>query len=117
MPNLGMGSDKHGYNSDEIKSNVSSNKIGNYALGFENEKGFVPKYVGRSDSDVQGELLNYVDDKKHHKKFMFRYASTKKEAYEQECKNFHDFENQLENENHPDSPDGENLKCPFQQQH
>jgi len=117
MPDLEMGSSWYGYNSDEIKSNVSSNKIGNFALGFEKGKGFVPKYVGRSDSDVRGELLNYLDDKSHHEEFMFSYVSTIKEAYEQECKNFHDFKKQLENENHPDSPDGTNLKCPFQQYH
>lgn len=117
MSNLGMGSSWYGYNTEEINSNVSPNKIGNYALGYEKEKGFIPKYVGRSDSDVQDELLNHLDDKKHHKKFMFSYASTKKEVYEQECKNFHDFEKQLENENHPDSPNGMNLKCPFQQYH
>lgn len=112
-----MGSSWYDYNSDEIKSNVSSNKIGNYALGYEKEGGFVPKYIGRSDSDVQGELLNYVDEKNNHKKFMFMYASTKEEAYNQECKNFHDFKKQLENENHPDSPNGMNLKCPFPQYH
>lgn len=117
MPSLEMGNSWYDYDSDEINSNVSSNKIGNYALGYEKEESFIPKYVGRSDSDVKDELINYLDDKSHHKKFMFRYASTEKEAHEKECKNFHDFEKQLENEKHPDSPNGMNLTCPFPQRH
>lgn len=42
---------------------------------------------------------------------MFSYAANHIEAYRKECRNYHDFIKQLENENHPDSPDNMNLKC------
>jgi hypothetical protein len=38
---------------------VEQNKIGNSVLGYAKEStgGFIPKYVGRSDSDLKMELL------------------------------------------------------------
>jgi len=101
------------YDTPTIQSKVDSEKIGNYALGKTDDKGdFYPKYVGRSDSDLQGELTSRLQDKDHHSKFKFSYADSKKEAFEKECKNYHDFEKSLENKIHPDSPNGMNLKCP-----
>ena len=41
----------------------------------------------------------------------------KKKHMRKNVKNFHDFEKQLENEKHPDSPNGMNLICPFPQCH
>jgi len=92
-------------------------KIGNYALGHMTEEGkFRPKYVGRSDSDLQAELVQRLKTHGHHKKFKISYADSKKDAFNKECKNYHEFD-PSENENHPDSPDGMNLQCPFSQYH
>lgn len=107
-------SDPYLYDSGTINGKVSKGKIGNYALGYTNEQGsFIPKYVGRSDTDLQAELMAHLEDKNHHKKFMFSYASSTTNAFKEECRNYHDFKKQLENEKHPDSPNGMNLTCPF----
>ena len=88
MLDLELGDSWYGYGLEEINSNVSSDYKGNYALGYEKDSIFYPKYVGRSDSDLKNELINYLEKKSNHTKFMFRYASTEKEAYEKECKKF-----------------------------
>ena len=98
------------FDAETIKTQSDEGKIGNYALGhLNNEGGFIPKYIGRSDSDLRQELLNRLD--KNHPKFMFSYAPSAKEAFKKECQNYHDFENQLENKIHPAGPEGTDLKC------
>ena len=109
MSSLGMG-DMYDYDSPTIQSKVDS-KIGNFALGSSDKGKFYPKYVGRSDSDLKVELANHLKDKNHHSKFKFSYAASETEAFNTECKNYHDFEKFLENEIHPDSPNGMNLNC------
>ena len=75
---------------------------------------FTIHYVGRSDTDLNRRLKEHIDDPYDH--FMFSYAADAVEAYEKECVNYHDFTdsgNQLDNENHPDKPDGRSdLRCP-----
>ena len=106
-----MGNKWYDYISTKITGTIWANKAGNYALGFERENSFIPKYVGRSDSNLSEELIAHLHDKSHHKKFMFSYAQNRTEAYHKECKNFHDFVKQLENDNHPATPGGLNLRC------
>jgi len=104
---------------DFNKKNVEQirSETGNYALGhMTDEKKFRPDYVGRSDFDLQDELFTRLKTHGHHKKFKYSYAKTRKEAFEKECKNFHEFE-PSENENHPDRPDGTGFKCPFPKYH
>ncbi len=100
---------QYDFDLDTINNKVDENKIGNYALGYTKNSGFYPKYVGRSDSDLQGELQ--ARSQKNHSNFMFSYASSSSEAYKKECQNYHDFIKQLENEIHPASPEGKNLSC------
>lgn len=103
---------------DTIKVRVDARKIGNYALGYESEssnKGFMPKYVGRSETDLKKELSAKLRTRSpNRKKFMFSYCTTSREAFEKECKNYHDFRSQLENENHPPRPEGTNYPCPVE---
>ena len=104
---------------DFTKNNIDSIKseIGNYALGHITKKNkFRPEYVGRSDSNLRDELIIRLNTHRHHKKFKYRYADSKKEAFEMECKNFHEFK-PSENENHPAKPDGTDLKCPLPEYH
>lgn len=104
---------------DFTQNNVNSvnSKIGNYALGhITKENKFRPEYVGRSDSDLQAELITRLNTHGHHKKFKYSYADSEKEAFEKECKNFHEF-SPSENENHPAKPDGTDLKCPLPKYH
>ena len=94
-----------------IDSEVTETSAGNYALGKQSEKGgLVVSYVGRSDSDVNLRLRYWASNSKH-AMFKFSYASSPKEAYEKECKNYHDF-NPSDNDIHPDKPDDSNLTCP-----
>jgi len=99
------------FTSDSINKHVTKTSTGNYALGkMTNEDKFRPKYVGRSDDDVNKRLHDWID-KKDHPKFKFSYASSVKAAFEKECHNWHDFKPD-ENTNHPARPDNTNWKCP-----
>lgn len=98
-----------------MEEKVQANKIGNYALGRlkknDDKVTFVVKYVGRSDDCLRGRLKDHVGN---YDRFKFSVASTAKEAFEKECCNYHDFgeSKTLDNEIHPDRPEGENWKCP-----
>lgn len=99
------------FNEETIDEKVSPNKIGNYALGEKDDEGtFLVSYVGRSDSDLRDELK--ARSGTHNlPRFKFSYANSKEEAFNKECRNYHDFD-PSKNKTHPDSPDGMNLKCP-----
>lgn len=95
-----------------IDKEVTKKSAGNYGLGYENDKGvFIVKYVGRSDEDLNARLKKWVGS---YKMFKYSYASSPKAAFEKECKNFHDFggTEKLDNEIHPDRPDGTDWECP-----
>jgi uncharacterized pyridoxamine 5'-phosphate oxidase family protein len=100
------------FTAKEIDKWVDAEKIGNYALGHMKEDTFIVNYVGRSDIDVNAELKKRLTSK--YPKFKFSYASSAKDAFERECHNYHDFggKEKLDNENHPDRPDGTSLPCP-----
>lgn len=107
---------------EEIEKNIEPNRIGNYAYGYLNDKGsFIVKYVGRSDTNLQERIQHGIIDNSNnpnlrYERFKFSYANSLKEAYEKECRNYHDFggdKGHLCNLHHPDSPDGLDLDCPF----
>ncbi len=98
---------------EQISKTVAPSRIGNYALGrygAKDEKRFIVSYVGRSDSDLQGRLLEHEAEKKY-QLFKYSYAESPGEAFEKECRNYHDF-NVPDNDVHPARPDGSTLKCP-----
>lgn len=106
---------------DEIDRLVADHRKGNYAFGYLNERGvFIVRYVGRSDSNLKDRIKHGIADMKKDKtlryeRFKFSYADTAIEAYEKECRNYHDFggpNKWLVNEDHPDKPDGYKGKCP-----
>jgi len=45
---------------------------------------------------------------------MFSYAESVKDAFEKECRDYHEFggSDKLDNEEHPKCPDGMDWKCP-----
>ncbi|MCV0372409.1 MAG: hypothetical protein K5793_02515 [Nitrosarchaeum sp.] len=96
-----------------IENAVKENKKGNYALGRKGDDGtFFVSYIGRSDNDLRQELLVRLDTHKH-SHFKASYANSAEEAFKKECQNYHDFDpEKLENEIHPDKPNGTLLKCP-----
>jgi len=112
MPSLGM-EGPYALTKAKIDEVVTDTSAGNYALGYSKDDGtFIVQYVGRSDSDVNAELKSKVDTK--HKQFKFSYASSQKEAFEKECRNYHDFggSDALQNDIHPARPAGKSWKCP-----
>lgn len=116
MPNITVNLDMSGpYKLDTttIYDVVTRIKPGNYALGFADANGFTIHYVGRSDSNVATRLLSHVTEPYTH--FKFSYASNPVEAFKKECKNYHDCGGSanLDNEYHPDKPNGYNVSCPY----
>lgn len=113
---LNMGS-PHQLTHWTVDDQVSSGRKGNYALGYMSEEDgttFIVCYVGRSDSDLNERLHQWVDEERH-PVFKFSYAESAKEAFLKECRNYHDFGGpvgKLGNKNHPDRPNGTDLKCP-----
>lgn len=72
-------------------------------------------YIGRSDTDLQTEIIARSGAYPQCTHFMYSYANTIKEAFEKECKNFHDCggAESLLNKIHPDKPNGADYKCPY----
>lgn len=87
---------------------------GTYVLGYiDTNNAFIVEYVGRSDSNVNERLHNWVD--KGYQKFKFGYFDSPKAAFERECTIYHDFggaSNKLDNKSHPDRPNNTNWQCP-----
>ncbi len=113
MPSLNMNG-PYVFTSEEIDKQITRTQAGNYALGHI-DKGFVVKYVGRSDTNVNDRLKKHLSEPYTH--FKFSYATSPKDAFEKECKNYHDFggdEGKLDNEIHPDIPsNSKHWKCPI----
>lgn len=105
---------------NEVNKSVPENVMGNYAFGYiDKEDGaFVVCYVGRSDFDLKKEIKQQM--RTHRAKgcdhFMFSTAKTKKEAFEKECRNYHDFGecDCLNNDIHPAKPAGTKYNCPIE---
>lgn len=105
------------FNEDIIDNVLNDTSIGNYALGYINDKGtFVVCYVGRStDQPLKDRLKQHIgENPQKYKRFKYSYAKTKKEAYLKECKNYHDFggKESLQNENHPAKLPDDETPCP-----
>lgn len=110
---------------EEVDKRVKKNMIGNYAYGYkEIQKGkrvFIVRYVGRSDNDLRQEIkMRHKTDAKFTDSdcqcFRFSYAENKKDAYEKECRNYHDFGESISllNEVHPAKPEDDDIyHCPI----
>ena len=99
---------------EKIDDVITKTSPGNYALGNSDEKSFYVHYVGRADDDLNGRLKWWVGKKDKYAEFKYSYAASAKAAFEKECQNFHDFggSEKLDNEYHPDRPEGANWSCP-----
>ena len=98
---------------EKIDEVVTRTSPGVYALDRIPGGGFHVNYVGRSDDDLNERLESWVGSK--YKWFEFDYATSRKDAFEKECELWHDFggpKGKLDNEKHPERPNGTNWKCP-----
>lgn len=110
---------------EEVNNRVEEGRMGNYAYGYVTERDggkiFIVRYVGRSTTDLREEIKNRHKSSDKFSKvdceyFKYSYASNEREAYEKECRNFHDFggEQSLLNEIHPAKPQYKGYyKCPI----
>jgi len=110
MASLGM-KGPYDLTDGEIDGQVTKTSAGNYALGREEHETFYVKYVGRSDTDLNSRLRDWV---KRYEKFKYAYATSPKAAFEKECHNYHDFgeSGKLDNDKHPQRPADTDWKCP-----
>ncbi len=116
MATLDMGKRRYELIVERIEQFVNSNTPGNFALGYVNdEKKFVIRFVGRDDVDLAGRLKKLALEKLEKcETFKFSYATTKNEAFQKECQNYHDFggsRKKLLNEKHPDRPQNSKYYC------
>lgn len=133
MPTLNMGRKRYPLTKELVKALVGK-KAGNYALGViiktkqidpktgkkKTYNKFITRYVGRSDSNLQEEIIQQGIKLKVDKEgnpiytyFAFSHSKIKaKTAYLMECENFHDFggTQKLDNIRHPKRPKGFNKK-------
>jgi len=112
MPNTGLNG-SFALTEDNIDNEVTKRSAGTYALGYLNgENAFVVRYVGRSDDDVNGRLKQWVGE---YKSFKYGYSLSPKNAFDKECRLYHDFggKEKLDNEIHPDRPDNTDWECPI----
>jgi hypothetical protein len=104
---------KHDFTREVIDRVVNKKTIGNYLLGSDQGGEFVVSYVGRSDTDLNVELIQRLSPR--YRKFRFTYARSVRTAFETECRDYHRYgkAHQLDNQKHPDRPDGTSYQCPF----
>lgn len=113
MPSLEM-KGPYELNRETIDRVITSVTPGNYAIGYRKDSGgFVVRYVGRADADINEELKQQPADDGTW--FKWSPADSMKSAYDKHCRNFHEFGEDmgLENEEHPEPPNGTNWRCVF----
>lgn len=93
MPTTGLRG-PYSLDNNAIDTVVTKKSAGAYALGYINEEDlFVPKYVGRSDDDINKRLKDWVGSK--YPTFKFEYYGSPKAAFEKECNLYHDWKKQF----------------------
>jgi hypothetical protein len=108
--------DGYPLNSATVIDRVEDGAIGNFRLGNLDPRTdtVIIKYIGRSDGgpdqDLKSRLLDHAA-RRRHGYFFFAYQSTVREAFEQECLDYHAYPD-LANRIHPDRPSGEKWRCP-----
>ena len=97
-------------NEATINEKVTRKWPGNYALI--NAWSHNIKYIGRSDTDVNGALMQHIGPA--YSQFKFEYALSSQDAFEKECETFHGFPKsyKIDNRNHPEPPADSGWKCP-----
>ncbi len=100
---------------DEIAAVVAEKSPGSFVLGhLLPDNTFVPRLVGRSDSDIRQELELQAQLAPALDAFTFCYADSPHLAFEQECRDFHTCAecDALESPRHPTRPSHTHWLCP-----
>ena len=93
---------------EEVYKRITKKSAGNYAYGHTKNNTFYVEYVGRADFDLNDRIKHGIGQ---YEEFKYSYAKDAKTAFEEECRNYHDF-TPSDNKIHPDKPDGTDYKCP-----
>ncbi|UCH31784.1 MAG: hypothetical protein JSV05_09935 [Candidatus Bathyarchaeota archaeon] len=95
----------------EIIDTVVTSSSGVYALGYVEIGGdFIPKYVGRSDNDINQILKDWTSSQ--YSQFKFECYDSPELAFTKECGLYHDWKEQLDNQEHPKKLEDTKWKCP-----
>jgi hypothetical protein len=112
MPSTGFANGPFLLTAEGIDATATKTGPGAYALGKVDKDGsFIVKYVGRSDTDLDGRLYDWIGEYTH---FKGSYYGSSKAAFEKECQLYHDFGGSkvLDNKVHPAKPANANWNCP-----
>lgn len=97
------------YDLELVRDYVKAGSIGVYMLG---RYGDYVHYIGRSDTDLQAEILNAALYRgRRCLYFWFEYATSAMRAYKRECELWHHYY-PPDNRNHPAKPWDTNWRCP-----
>lgn len=97
---------------ERVRQDVTANEPGFYRLGTMVDGQFHPSYFGRSDTDIRRRLLEHAK-KGWFTHFRIRPADSVKQAFEQECRDWHLHGEEMTNRIHPARPDGAEYGCPY----
>ncbi|MDA4135957.1 MAG: hypothetical protein OK449_03005 [Thaumarchaeota archaeon] len=115
MPDLYLGPDSFRFEQVVVERLIAPEQAGNYALGVKDDAGeFIPKYIGRSDTDLRMELISKLAPTEY-QYFKFSIGSPRG-AFQIECAQFHLFKGKIESMRdaggtHPVAPTGTDFKC------
>lgn len=113
MLNIGL-SKPYPFDPLTVDQIIKLKAAGNFALGELNDSGeFAAEYVGWSDSDIKTEIKAMLGGR--YSAFEYSYALTAKDAFEKNCRIFHDLGGQilLDNKEHPTRPHRAKWRCPL----
>lgn len=100
-------------NDQTINEEVDSGSAGVYALGYLRGKTFIIQHIGRSGTDVNARLKEYIGK---YDRFKFDTSDSPHAAFTKECELYHAFGGPegkiIHNKNHPD-PAGMDWSCPL----
>ncbi len=101
-------SDLFSLTDEMIGAQVTKTSPGVYVLDATSTGSFTNSYVGRSDTDLNKRLHDWVGKYKYCKT---QYCDSPKAAFEAECELYHAF-SPKDNVNHPARPNGSSWVCP-----
>lgn len=93
---------------EKIDALVTKTSPGVYVLDKTSSGSFTNSYVGRSDTDLNKRLHDWVGKYKYCKA---QYCNSAKAAFEGECELYHSL-SPTDNVNHPARPTGSSWVCP-----
>ena len=95
-------------NDSKINEEIKRTSAGVYALDATSSGPFTYSYVGRSDTDLNKRLHDWIGKYKY---FKYAYCTSAKDAFEAECNLYHDHK-PPDNSVHPARPEDAGWKCP-----